>query len=93
MTEGTRWLPGNAIRAIGNDPYLHEVIGKMLGEITFVDTKEEQIRLSTETVVTSYHIDSQAGLKVFVDAMSSVFDFQGAWLDAARGHSAARGRP
>jgi len=56
-------------KALG--PYLHEVIGKMLGEITFVDTKEEQERLSTTRVVTTYHIDSQAGLKVFVDAMLS----------------------
>lgn len=51
------------------EPFMANLIRKMLADNICVATKEEQAALSAKAVVTTYHIDSQAGLKVFVDAM------------------------
>jgi hypothetical protein len=50
-------------------PFMNDVILKMCTENTCVTTKEERDKLSVSAFVTTYHIDSQAGLKVFADAM------------------------
>lgn len=51
------------------DVHLTKIITELRQNTIYVDTKEERTSLATSAFVTSYHIDSQAGLKVFVDAM------------------------
>lgn len=51
------------------DVHLTRIITELRQNTIYVDTVEERTRIATSAFVTSYHIDSQAGLKVFVDAM------------------------
>jgi len=50
-------------------PDMSRIIAKWFGEVEFADTDEERLKVTAAAYVTSYHIDSQGGLKVFTDEM------------------------
>ena len=54
--------------------FLAEVLTKIRKEILFVDSVAERDKLSTFAFVPEYHVDTLAGLKLFVDTIKDLPD-------------------
>ena len=54
--------------------FFAEVLTKVRKEVLYVDSVEERNKLSTFAYVGEYHVDTLAGLKLFVDTIKSMED-------------------